>query len=129
MENCIKVTICGEEYTLMAEESPSYMQKVAALVDTRMNTIMASGRFSRLDAAILAATNIADELLKQQNSTENLRSQLKGYLDEANKAKAELSESKREIFKLQQQIQKQAANNSRLVCYCFDSFSTLVYTI
>ena len=52
MENCIKVTICGEEYTLMAEESPSYMQKVAALVDTRMNTIMASGRFSRLDAAI-----------------------------------------------------------------------------
>ena len=53
MENCIKVTICGEEYTLMAEESPSYMQKVAALVDTRMNTIMASGRFSRLDAAIL----------------------------------------------------------------------------
>ena len=37
---------------------------------------------------------------------ENLRAQLKGYLDEANKAKAELSESKREIFKLQQQIQK-----------------------
>ena len=103
MENCIKVTICGEEYTLMAEESPSYMQKVAALVDTRMNTIMASGRFSRLDAAILAATNIADELLKQQNSTENLRSQLKGYLDEANKAKSELSQCRRELVKLKQQ--------------------------
>lgn len=34
----------------------------------------------------------------------------------------------RAIF-IQQQIQKQAAKNSRLVCYCFDSFSTLVYTI
>ena len=59
-----------------------------------------------MDAAILTAVNLADEMIKQQGNAENLRAQLKGYLDEANKAKAELSESKREIFKLQQQIQK-----------------------
>src|SRR5699024_2491876 len=106
MENKITVNICGTDYTLMAEESPSYMQKVAALVDARMGEIMASGRISRMDAAVLAAANIADELLKQQSSTENLRSQLKGYLDEANRAKNELSECKREIFKLQQQLAK-----------------------
>ena len=106
MENRITVNICGTDYTLMAEESPSYMQKVAALVDARRGEIMASGRISRIDAAVLAATNIADELLKQQSSTENLRSQLKGYLDEANRAKSELSECKREIFKLQQQLAK-----------------------
>ena len=106
MENRITVNICGTDYTLMAEESPSYMQKVAALVDARMGEIMASGRISRMDAAVLAAANIADELLKQQSSTENLRSQLKGYLDEANRAKSELSECKREIFKLQQQLAK-----------------------
>ena len=45
-------------------------------------------------------------MLKQQSSTENLRRQLKGYLDDANKAKSELSECKRELFKLQQQHQK-----------------------
>ena len=105
MENKITVNICGTDYTLMAEESPSYMQKVAALVDAKMEEIMASGRISRMDAAVLAAANIADEMFKQQGSTENLRSQLKGYLDEANRAKAELSECKREIFKLQQQLQ------------------------
>lgn len=106
MENRITVNICGTDYTLMAEESPSYMQKVAALVDTKMGEIMAGGRISRMDAAVLTAANIADELLKQQSSTENLRSQLKGYLDEANRAKNELSECKREIFKLQQQLAK-----------------------
>lgn len=106
MENRITVNICGTEYTLMAEESPSYMQKVAALVDDKMGAIMASGRVSRMDAAVLTAMNIADEMLKQQSSTENLRSQLKGYLDEANRAKSEVSEYKREIFKLQQQLQK-----------------------
>ena len=53
-------------------------------------------------AAVLAAANLADELLKQQAAAENLRRQLKGYLDEANKAKAELGECKRQLLKLQQ---------------------------
>ena len=106
MENRITVSICGSEYTLMAEETPSYMQKVASLVDAKMSGIMASGRVARTDAAVLTAANLADELLKQQAAAENLRAQLKGYLDDANRAKTELSETKREMFKLQQQLDK-----------------------
>ena len=106
MENRITVSICGTDYTFTAEESPSYMQKVAALVDTRMDEILKSGRINRVDAAVLAAANIADELLKEQTASENLRNQLKDYLDEANKAKSEASELRREIFKLTQQISK-----------------------
>ena len=106
MENRISVSIGGTEYTFLSEESLPYMQRVAALVDVKISEIMAAGRVSQMDAAILAAVNIADEMFKQQSNAENLRSQLKGYLDEANKAKSELSESKREIFKLQQQLQK-----------------------
>ena len=102
MENRITVSICGTDYTLMAEESPSYMQKVAALVDTKMGELMATGRISRMDAADLAAMNIADEMLKQQGGTENLRRQIKDLLEESAKLKMELSEAKREIFKLQQ---------------------------
>ena len=102
MENRITVSICGTEYTFTAEESPSYMQKVAALVDTKMGEIMTSGKINRVDAAVLAAANIADELLKEQAASENLRNQLKGYLDEANKAKAEASDLRRELFKAQQ---------------------------
>ena len=104
--NRITVSICGEEYTFTAEESPSYMQKVAAMVDERMSAILAAGRVSLTDAAVLTAVNIADEYLKSQGSGENLRSQLKGYLDEANRAKSEVSELKRELFRLQQQLQK-----------------------
>ena len=105
MENRITVSICGEEYTFTAEESPAYMQKVAAMVDGRMAEVLAGGKVSRTDAAVLAAVNIADEYLKSQGISENLRSQLKGYLDEANRAKAEASDLKREVFKLQQQLQ------------------------
>ena len=106
MENRITVSICGTDYTLMAEESPSYMQKVAALVDSKMGEIMESGKINRVDAAVLAAANIADELLKEQTACENLRNQLKDYLDEANKAKNEASELRREVFKLQQKLDK-----------------------
>ena len=106
MENRITVNICGTDYTFTAEESPSYMQKVAALVDTKMGEIMEGGRINRVDAAVLAAANIADELLKEQTASENLRNQLKDYLDDANKAKAEASDLRREIFKLQQKLDK-----------------------
>ena len=106
MENKITISICGEEYTFVAEEAPSYMQKVAAMVDSRMSEILQSTHVSRTDAAVLTAVNIADEYLKGQGSAENLRSQLKGYLDEATRAKNEASELKREVFRLQQQLEK-----------------------
>ena len=102
MENRITVTICGEEYTFTADESPSYMQKVAAMVDSRMSEILANTHASRTDAAILAAMNIADEYCKNQSSSENLRAQLKGYLDEAAQARGEISDLKRQLFKAQQ---------------------------
>ena len=54
--------------------------------------------------AVRAAVNIADDMLKQQGSTENLRRQRKGYLDEAGKAQSEVSELKREVFRLQQRL-------------------------
>ena len=54
-----------------------------------------------LDAAILTAMNLADEHFKDLETAENLRRQLKDYLDESARLKLELSEAKREIFKLQ----------------------------
>ena len=106
MENRITISICGADYTFTAEENPAYMQRVAAVVDTKMSAFLESGRINRVDAAVLAAVNIADELLKEQASTENLRSQLKDYLDTANKANSEASDLRREIFKLSQKLDK-----------------------
>ena len=101
MANRVTMSICGEEYTLVAEESAAYMEKVGALVDKKMAELMDAAHMGRLDAAVLTAVNIADELYKAQESAENLRHQLKTYLDEASQAKAEISELKRQLFKQQ----------------------------
>ena len=64
MENRVTVSICGEEYTFVAEEAPSYMQKVGAYVGTKMDEMLTGAKVGRTDAAVLAAANIADELFK-----------------------------------------------------------------
>ncbi len=101
MENRVTVSICGEEYTFVAEEAPSYMQKVGAYVGTKMEEMLTGAKVGRTDAAVLAATNITDELFKEREASEALRRQLKEYIDEAAQAKSEASELKRELFKLQ----------------------------
>ena len=103
MENRVTVSICGEEYTFVAEEAPSYMQKVGAYVGTKMDEMLTGAKVGRTDAAVLTAVNITDELFKEREAGDALRRQLKQYLDEASQAKNEVSELKREIFKLQQQ--------------------------
>ena len=101
MANRINVSICDQEYTLVAEEEAAYMQKVSASVDGKMRQIIDTTHTSRCDAAVLTAVNLADELYKAQESLENLRRQVKTYLDEANAARNEVSELKRQYFKAQ----------------------------
>ena len=104
MANRVVVNICGEEYTFVAEESASYMQKVGSYVSEKMDEVLNGAKVGRSDAAILTAANITDELFKAQAAAEQLRSQIKGYLDEAGKAQSEVSELKREVFRLQQRL-------------------------
>ena len=101
MKNHVTVTIAGQEYTLVATEDTSYVQRVAGHVDAKVQEVLEGTRVSLVDGAILAAVNIADEYFKEVETSENLRRQLKEYLEEATKMKLELSEAKREIFKLQ----------------------------
>ena len=102
MANRVTVNICGEDYTLVAEENTAYMEQVAALVDKKMGEVIARAKVGRSDAAVLAAVNLADELLKSEQAAENLRRQVKGYLDEAAQARGEISDLKRQLFKAQQ---------------------------
>ena len=106
MQNKVTVTIDGQEYTLVASEDAAYMKKVAAHVDAKIAEVRQGGKVSSTDAAVLAALNMADEYLKSLDTAENLRSQNKESLEESKKLNMELSEAKREIFKLQTQGRK-----------------------
>ena len=100
MKNKVVVTIADRDYTMVAVEDENYVRKCAAHVDQQLREI-ANSRISQADAAVLAAMNIADQYFREQDAAEKLRRQIKDNLEEVNQLKMELSEAKREIFKLQ----------------------------
>ncbi len=101
MKNRVTVTIAEQEYTLIADQDAAAVEKIAAHVDGKVREVMDGSHLSLANSAILAAMNIAEEYYKELEASENLRRQLKEYLEESAKVKQELSEAKREIFKLQ----------------------------
>lgn len=100
MKKTITVTVGGNEYRLVSSENDEYTRKVAAHVDSKIAEILDGSSFSIIDAAVLAGINIADEYYKVLDTADNLRTQLKDYLEESGRMKMELAELRREIDRL-----------------------------
>lgn len=47
MANRVTITICGEEYTLVADESSAYMQKVGSYVSDKMTEVLEGAKVAR----------------------------------------------------------------------------------
>ena len=100
MRNRVTIHIAGESYTMLAEESESYMQEVAALVDDKISEARKTPGVSSLQSAVLAALNLADLYKKAGESADNLRAQMKNYLEEAESLRRELADAQRLLDEL-----------------------------
>ena len=68
----VSVDIYDQTYHLRAHD-PAYIEKLAATVDSKMRAVSASGNTAdSLRVAVLAALNIADELLRLQEQCRTL---------------------------------------------------------
>jgi len=71
------VQIFGQVYHLRGEEDPDHVRTVAALVDRKMNVVATRGKASdSFRIAVLAAIEIADELLRLQDEHDRFRQQI-----------------------------------------------------
>jgi cell division protein ZapA len=72
MADEIEVEICGQTFRVAAgDATPAYIQRLAGYVDERMRAIAPTARTMPLTRmAILAALNIADDLLKLRDHYE-----------------------------------------------------------
>lgn len=119
IKNKVKLTIGGAEYAIVTEDDINYVTELGAELDEALTkTMQENPRISTTQAAILLALQYADEFKKANISADNLRSQIKDYLDdaasakskadwarhEAENAKRELEASKLEIDRLNIQI-------------------------
>ena len=88
MANKVRLTICGSSYVISTNESEDYMQNLAERLNLDMNELMSSSNsVSITTAAIMTALNYRDELEKASGSADNMRRQIKDYLEDAASAK------------------------------------------
>ena len=101
----VRVTICGTGYTLSTDDAEEYVLGVADRVEKSMKAMMnENDRISTLMAAVLTALNNADDAAKATVSADNLRAQIKDYLEDAAKAKLAAEEARREVERLRREI-------------------------
>ena len=108
MENKrVEVKINNVEYTLVSNEPEEYVQRVALLVNKRMAQIKEGNKqLSTAMTAVLTSINIADELLKNESVLDNIRVELKRYMEEAQTSGEALEAKKLEVEKLKEDMHK-----------------------
>lgn len=100
-KNKVTFTVAGSDITILTNDSQEYIRSVAAGVDDKINAYTKNGaRITVTQAAILAAMEYADENRRKENILDNIKVQLKTYLDDAAKIKEERDKYKHEYEKL-----------------------------
>lgn len=102
----VRIVICSTEYTVITEDSPEYLHSLAFELDKTLRSIVeGSNRISMTQASVLLALRFLDASKKAEQSTDNIRSQLKEYLQDAAKARIEADDAKRENERLKNEIE------------------------
>lgn len=105
MANKYKVVICGKEYTLTSEDNKDYTVKLAAMLDKRIKDMKSKFKsLSASDCAILTALDCMDELAQANRNIDNIRTQIKDYVDDAGRARTQSASAQREIMALKEKV-------------------------
>jgi cell division protein ZapA len=76
-KNSVRVTIVGEDFTLRSDDPPEHTTTAAAHVDHTIRSVQNAGAAADpRKAAILAALQITDELLKEQGLRQRFAEEL-----------------------------------------------------
>ncbi len=104
--NKVTLNIAGSDYVIASDENAAYLQELGAKVDKEMRELLENSRISTTMAAVLTALNNADLAQKASDAADNLRAQMKGYLDDNNRARTEADNARREVERLRRELQE-----------------------
>ena len=95
-KNKIRLEICGVECVISSDDSEEYIRTIGAEVSRSINAMRKQNeRLSVTAAAVFAALNYCDDCRKAQAAADNLRSQIKNYVEDASRARMEADEARR----------------------------------
>lgn len=113
--NKVRVNICGKEYSLTTEESQGYVSMLAAKLEESITELLNSSSSVSLQAAtIVTALSLMDETVKLNESIDNIRTQIKEYVDDAARARVERDDMLHFAEELSAKVQKLESENKLL---------------
>ena len=93
------------ECVIGSDDSEEYIRAIGADVARSINSMRKQNdRISVAAAAVFAALNFCDDSHKAQAAADNLRSQIKNYVEDASRARMEADEARREIDRLSREL-------------------------
>ena len=105
MKNIVKVKIYNRPFNLSTDDSEGYIRKISGIVDTKVRGIISAAPGTNIiDAAILTALEAVDEKQKAFATIDNLRSQIKDYVDDAGEARLKCDEAQKELRDLRAKV-------------------------
>ncbi len=104
-KNKVSLKIGGNTYSIITEDDPAYVEELGEYLDHEMKQISAeSPALSMTQCAVLVALDRADACRKATASSDNLRAQIKDYLEDSARARMEVDVARREIERLNREI-------------------------
>lgn len=117
----VRVKICGNDFFVASEDNEEYIRRIADMVDDHIRRQMENTpSMSTSMAAIFTAMDFCDEAVKAKETADNLRQQVKDYLEEAAEAQAQAEEwrlraeqATRELQSLKAKVPQSGRQDSR----------------
>jgi len=98
MLNKVKVSICGKSYNLQTEESPSYVISLAKDLEKKIFEFMDGNPGVNLaSATVMVGLSLLDDNVHSVADADNIRAQIKGYVEEATDLRIEADRLRKEI--------------------------------
>ena len=83
MKNKITVELCDKEFSLLSEEPEEYVKSLAKEINSIIDsTTYSNMRISKADATILTCLDLCDRNRKLIEDNDNMRKNIKMYIDE-----------------------------------------------
>lgn len=121
-KNKITVFVAGHKLTLITEESEKYVTDIASKVETSINSLFSASNMSKEKCAVMAALDFCDDEFKSRAALNEVKEQIKDYIEDSSKLRAENEALKVEIEKLNTEIEKLKGEKEEL----FKSKKTMI---
>lgn len=111
--NKIRLTVCGSSYVVSSTDPEEYVQKLAEKLDEDMNELMAHNASASVTAsAVVTAIGYLDEMTRNAAAMDNMRTQMRDYMEDAAKARLDLEQTRRELEQVQQELARLKERNA-----------------